>query len=321
MTSTFREPNPWTRRTLLGAGFVIATAGAAGVWRGIDTGVILPDQSPYDPWKEWTSSQSGDPLSLVSAAILAASPHNTQPWLFKVRDNTLSIYANEDRNLGAFDPYRREMWHGLGCAIANVEIAAPARGFATSTQLAPDPSQPMLAATITLSSPNGPLDPLVEMIVKRTTNRANYVLDKKPDATLLLQATPTETDTVRTIWVDANSVQGSAMIAQSIIATQNIIADKVMSAESYRWFRHSPRQVAKYRDGPKPPSRASTRCSPSSPLCCQNSARKNLTAIGWNRRGASSKPHLCLALSWCATCIAENLNCWPVQCGNACIWA
>jgi hypothetical protein len=251
MTSTFRKPNPWTRRTLLGGGFVIATAGAAGVWRGIDTGVILPDQSPYDPWKEWTSSQSGDPLSLVSSAILAASPHNTQPWLFKVRDNTLSIYANEDRNLGAFDPYRREMWHGLGCAIANVEIAAPARGFATSTQLAPDPSQPMLAATITLSSPNGPLDPLVEMIVKRTTNRANYVLDKKPDATLLLQATPTETDTVRTIWVDANSVQGSAMIAQSIIATQNIIADKVMSAESYRWFRHSPRQVAKYRDGPQ----------------------------------------------------------------------
>ncbi len=251
MTSTLRKPNPWTRRTLLGGGFVVAAAGAAGVWRGIDTGVIAPDQSPYDAWQEWATSKTGDPLSLVSAAILAASPHNTQPWLFKVRDNIISIYADEDRNLGAFDPYRREMWHGVGCAIANIEIAAPARGFTASTLLTPDPSQPLLAATITLSPPNGALDPLTEMIVKRSTNRANYVQGKKPSAALLLEATPAETDMVRTIWVEARSVPGKAMVAQSIIATQNIIADKVMSAESYRWFRHSPKQVAKYRDGPQ----------------------------------------------------------------------
>ncbi len=246
-----REPQPWARRALLGGGVFIAATATLGTWRGLDTGVIFPDQSPYEPWQQWMDSQAGDPLSLVSAAILAASPHNTQPWLFKLRDNVLSIYADENRNLGAFDPYRREMWHGLGAAIANIEIAAPMRGFRTQTALLPDQAQPLLAAVITLSPTQSDAAPLADMIVKRTTNRADYVVGKIPDAGLLQKATPPDSDMVRTLWVEASGPAGKAMIANSIAATEYITADTGMSAESYRWFRHSPKQVAHYRDGPQ----------------------------------------------------------------------
>lgn len=236
---------------MLGGGVFIAATATLGTWRGLDTGVIFPDQSPYDPWQQWLDSQAGDPLSLVSAAILAASPHNTQPWLFKLRDNVLSIYADENRHLGAFDSYRRELWHGLGAAIANIEIAAPMRGFSTQTMLMPDTPNPLLAAVITLSPTQAQAAPLGDMIVKRNTNRADYIAGKMPPSTQLQSATPPNSDMVRTLWIEASSKSGQAMIAQSIAATEKIVADTVMSAESYRWFRHSPKQVAQYRDGPQ----------------------------------------------------------------------
>ena len=60
------------------------------------------------------------PLALVAAAILAANPHDTQPWLFRIADETIEVLADASRHLGAMDPYLREMHIGLGAAIENL---------------------------------------------------------------------------------------------------------------------------------------------------------------------------------------------------------
>jgi hypothetical protein len=69
---------------LAGSGIAIVVLGGT-VWRAFANGVFSSGQGPaYEPWKEWkTESEEGTgPLSLVASAILAANPHNTQPWLF-----------------------------------------------------------------------------------------------------------------------------------------------------------------------------------------------------------------------------------------------
>jgi nitroreductase len=72
---------------------------------------------------------------LVSAGVLEASPHNSQPWRFSVSRDQILLYAVFGRKIGAMDPFEREMFIGLGCALENMVIAAP--GAALATHVAP----------------------------------------------------------------------------------------------------------------------------------------------------------------------------------------
>ena len=80
-----------------------------------------PGEGPaFEPWTEWRGvtgvSGTGDPrMALVANAILAASPHNTQPWIFRPGPGRLELHADLARNLGALDPFLRELYMGLGC--------------------------------------------------------------------------------------------------------------------------------------------------------------------------------------------------------------
>lgn len=111
------------RAFLKGAGIVTVLVAGGGVWRAWDQGVFSVGQGPaYEPWKNWYSTKDG-PLGLVRAAILAASPHNTQPWLFKVANSSIELYVDTARNTGPLDPFLREQHIGLGCALENLMLA------------------------------------------------------------------------------------------------------------------------------------------------------------------------------------------------------
>src|ERR1051326_1539782 len=82
--------------------------------------------------------QTKGPLDLVRAAILAANPHNSQPWLFHVTQTQIDLFADRRRNLGTVDPFLREMHIGLGCALENLLLAAAANGYSTQVTFLPD---------------------------------------------------------------------------------------------------------------------------------------------------------------------------------------
>jgi hypothetical protein len=145
-----------TRRRLLqwiglGAGGVVVAGGASAAVRGAVNGVWSAGQgTPYELWRDWASMTGVD--QVVAAGVLAANPHNTQPWRFAVRGDAIEIRSDEARRMPFTDALDREHIAGLGCATENMVIAARAQGLEATVHAFPVPGDSSLVARVTLSS-------------------------------------------------------------------------------------------------------------------------------------------------------------------------
>jgi hypothetical protein len=242
-----------SRRAIVASAAGLATA-ALGyrAWdRGVFTGATGPAYVPWDEWRGIETDGNGRPLR---AAILAASPHDTQPWLFTLSARDVIVYADRARHLGTFDPFRREMHLGLGCAIENFVCAARAFGIVTDVQpatgrleLSPTP-QAAVAARIALDVGHPAPDSLFDAIPKRHTNRGPYREEVPGPETLRRLTDLVSGPNVRVVFI---SEQGTRRELGSMIvkATERIIADPEMSMDSLRWIRIGRREVVAHRDG------------------------------------------------------------------------
>lgn len=82
-----------TRRTLLAGALAMLTDlsafGQMASLSGAPSLSPIPDTGGEGPWDYWTSGQGAGVVRLAAAAILSASPYDTQPWRFR-----LSPYAH-----------------------------------------------------------------------------------------------------------------------------------------------------------------------------------------------------------------------------------
>src|SRR5262245_8899788 len=184
------------RRRVLKIGGAVAAVAAAGLaWRAWDNGVFSAGQGPaYEPWQSWGTGEAGDPLRLVHAAVLAANPHNSQPWLFRLGDGYIDLFADTKRNIGAIDPYLREMTMGLGCALENLRIAAFHDGYTPTLKLMPEAGNATHVARIELAKSTALPSKLYDAIPNRHTNRAAYDTTRILTADQLAQLAATDAD-------------------------------------------------------------------------------------------------------------------------------
>ena len=234
------------RPFLKGVGVVTVVVVGGGVWRAYDQGVFSVGQGPaYEPWKDWRNNSDEGALALVRAAILAASPHNTQPWLFKVTNSSIELYIDTKRNVGALDPFLREEHIGMGCALENLMLAAAAHGYQATATLLPGKlgpilaeSKPELLARVDLVSGKHEETDLYDAIPRRHTNRSAYNPQKPipPQFVDTLSRLASEEPDVKLFLFTAEADR-KKIVEVSSAANAEIYSDPDVKRGSDRWIR------------------------------------------------------------------------------------
>jgi hypothetical protein len=244
---------PNRRKVLRVAAGAIVVLGAGVAWRACDQGVFSTGQGPaYEPWRTWEDGKAESPARLVRAAILAANPHNSQPWRFHIQSASIDLFADRTRNIGSIDPLLREMHIGLGCALENLILAASAQGFGHKLALFPNPGEIAHVARVDLEagSQQNSISPLYAAIPHRHTNRGAYDTARALDPSVFdeLQALGKDLPSVSVRWF--TSADSRRHIGELVVqATEAIISDRQQSQDSAAWFRASWQEIQHRRDG------------------------------------------------------------------------
>ncbi|WP_437293094.1 Acg family FMN-binding oxidoreductase [Sorangium sp. So ce426] len=253
-----------SRRRLLEGVATLAVAAGAG-WYAAGRGVF-DDRTgePFAPWTAFRGQRGGELAELVRAAVLAASPHNTQPWLFEVHPDRIDVLSDRSRSLGTMDPFLREMHIGLGCAIENLALAAGSMGWAPRVELEAGPlpgSDPegsrareraapraIRVASVRIE-PGAAASPLAEVIARRHTNRGPYKAQRVPGSALQELSRLSEAGSDgEVVWLE-HPDQRESFAAHTLRATETIVRDAAMVRDSDAWFRLAPEAVPSHRDG------------------------------------------------------------------------
>ncbi|MGE5243561.1 MAG: hypothetical protein ACM3SQ_04985 [Betaproteobacteria bacterium] len=249
------------RRTVvqgLGATTILVAGGS--VWRAFGQDAReIPDGPAFEPWRTWRTDMREGPLALVHAAILSSNAYNSQPWLFRVAGSRIEMLADTRRNLGAFDPYLREMFISMGCALENLLLAAAANGIGTTVSttsgaLTPpsDQAGPERAAMIDLS-PGRRRAPseLFDAIPHRHTNRKLFDAARELPRSFvhdLATLTPAVNSDVR-LFLFEREDQRRAIADLVWDATRRFGSDPDVRRGVQPWYRRTMAELETRRDG------------------------------------------------------------------------
>ena len=137
----------------------------------------LIEMNPYEAITQPVPSGGDERLTaLLAWALLAPSPHNTQPWAWSVRDGVIELRRDNSRLLTVSDPAGRELTIGCGCALEHLLLRLGADGDLVQVDVLPDGDDPTLLARVTVGegTPYANLPALVAQMPQRRTNRTAY---------------------------------------------------------------------------------------------------------------------------------------------------
>ncbi|WP_227982354.1 Acg family FMN-binding oxidoreductase [Nocardia spumae] len=120
----------------------------------------------------------------VHMAVRAPSVHNTQPWRWSLRADTIHLYADETRHLTVTDPLQRALLMSCGAALHHMRVALAMLGWSARVTYLPDDadSDHLAAIDLTPRRPTARDIELAAAITQRQSDRRRYSARPVPQA-------------------------------------------------------------------------------------------------------------------------------------------
>lgn len=186
-----------------------------------------------------------DDRELIRLASLAASSHNTQPWLFRVRADSIAIAPDRARRCDTVDPDDAHLYKSLGCAAENLVHAASTQGLAA--EAAYDPDVDAVVVTLEPSDQVVPTD-LSRALVTRQCTRTTYDGTAVADEHLARLEQAGTDRVVHCLLVTA--IEEIEAISR-LVARGNLtqLTDRAFRRELLSWIRFNPGTAVRTLDG------------------------------------------------------------------------
>lgn len=123
----------------------------------------------------------------VRYAILSPSTYNTQPWFFKIANDTVSVYADRRYALPVIDSDDRGLTMSCAAALFSLRLAIKYFGYGEVTEILPDPNDSDLIARVKLAEKREPGTTEKELFAimhKRYFNRGAFSNKEVPQEAL-----------------------------------------------------------------------------------------------------------------------------------------
>jgi hypothetical protein len=186
-----------------------------------------------------------DDLELVRLATLAASSHNTQPWLFRTAADSISILPDRTRRCPVVDPDDAHLYKSLGCAAENLVHAASLQGHLAEAHF--DASADAVVVHLRESPGLAPTE-LSQALVTRQCTKSPY--DGSPvslEDLAELKRTGTA-DGVRCLVLTERAEK--AAVSELVERGNRIqLTDDAFRRELLTWIRFNPRAALESGDG------------------------------------------------------------------------
>ncbi|GAY16992.1 nitroreductase family protein [Mycobacterium sp. shizuoka-1] len=89
----------------------------------------------------------------LALAVRAPSVHNSQPWRWRIGEQSVHLYADPTRHLPRIDPDRRDLMLSCGVALHHFSVALSALGWAAQVHHLPNPADPEHLASVEILGP------------------------------------------------------------------------------------------------------------------------------------------------------------------------
>ena len=203
---------------------------------------------PFDP--------SDIRFRVLNSAILAPSPHNTQPWRVAFRgEERIVLSIDHTRLIPGCDPIGRQAFISAGAFLENLDLAAKSGGFRADIDLFPwgwpdarTVAEDPVAHVDLIEDRRVDCDPLFLKIPLRHTNRRRFEGKKVPlEAAGELTAAYDFSLVPLGFSHDDDLIRSVADLAAKAMEIE--LADRERVRETLRYFRFTDREVRSSSDG------------------------------------------------------------------------